>query len=312
MPTWKALPESLEPDARALVEQLRRLKDRSGLSLAGLAERTLHSKSSWERYLNGKSLPPRQATESLGRLVGADPARLTAQWELAARAWSQPDAPERREDPAAATSAPPPVRSAKPRRSWTSWDRRTWMTRRWTVLAAALALVVTGTGAAVALWTAHRTNGVSGAAPAARRSSGPSGAGGLNVRCFEQSCTGEDPQTQGCGDAWTSALTRIDGVYVELRYSDSCKAAWARISWGGAGDVARVVSTKGATEQDRVHYDTDVYSPMVAADTPSDARACTVLTSGAQGCTKPGGPVRLTQPPEPPVSVSPSGTAARR
>ncbi|MFE3144937.1 DUF2690 domain-containing protein [Streptomyces scopuliridis] len=312
MADWKALPETLEPDARALVEQLRRLKDRSGLSLAALAERTLHSKSSWERYLNGKSLPPRQAAESLGRLVGADPARLTARWELAARAWSQPDAPARRKDPTAATPAPPPVRPVKCLKSWTSGDRWAGMTRRWTVLAAALALVVSGTGAIIALWTTHRTNGASGTAAAARRPSTTGGPGALNVRCFEQSCTGKDPKAQGCGDPWTSALTRIDGVYVELRYSDSCKAAWARISWGGVGDVARVVSAKGATEQDTVHYDTDVYSPMVAADTPSDARACAVLTSGAHGCTKPGGTVRLTQPPEPPVSVSPSGTAPRR
>jgi hypothetical protein len=192
------------------------------------------------------------------------------------------------------------------------------------VLAAALTLAVAGTGATIALWPTHRTNGTSGTTTAARRPSTASGSGALDVRCFAQSCTGKDPKEQGCGDPWTSALTRVDGVYVELRYSDSCKAAWARISWGGAGDVARVVSAKGTTEQDTVHYDTDVYSPMVAADAPSDARACTVLTSGTHGCTKPGGTVRLTQPPEPPVPaspsasvspsvpVSPSGTVARR
>ncbi|MFE9611887.1 helix-turn-helix domain-containing protein [Streptomyces sp. NPDC006012] len=297
MADWKPLPDTLEPDARAVVEQLRRLKDRSGLSLAALAERTLHSKSSWERYLNGKSLPPRQAVEALGRLVGADPARLAAQWELAARAWSRQDSPEaapaRRADPASVTP-PGSAQSREPRT-----DRAT---RNWIVLAVAMALVVGGV--AVALWTTHRTNASADSERSA--TTGEAGAKPLHVRCFEQSCTGKDPKAQGCGDPWTSALTRIDGVYVELRYSDSCKAAWARISWGGVGDIARVMGAKGATEQDRVHYDTDVYSPMVGADTPSDARACTVLTSGTHGCTKPGGAIRLTPPPEPPVSVSPS------
>ncbi|MGD1216940.1 DUF2690 domain-containing protein [Streptomyces krungchingensis] len=116
------------------------------------------------------------------------------------------------------------------------------------------------------------------------------------------------PKAEGCGDPWTSALTKVQGVYVELRYSDSCKAAWAHISWGGVGDIARVVAAKGATRQDTVHYDTDVYSPMVAADTPSDAKACTVLTSGAHGCTEPGGTIRLTPPPEP--SISPASPAS--
>ncbi|WP_432172726.1 DUF2690 domain-containing protein [Streptomyces sp. Tue6028] len=115
------------------------------------------------------------------------------------------------------------------------------------------------------------------------------------------------PKAEGCGDPWTSALTKVQGVYVELRYSDSCKAAWARISWGGVGDIARVVAAKGATRQDTVHYDTDVYSPMVAADTPSEAKACTVLTSGAHGCTEPGGTIRLTPPPEPSISPSSPG-----
>ncbi|WP_143663574.1 helix-turn-helix transcriptional regulator, partial [Streptomyces sp. NRRL B-24085] len=47
------LPDSLPREARHLVEQLRHLKDRTGLSLAELARRTAYSKSSWQRYLSG-------------------------------------------------------------------------------------------------------------------------------------------------------------------------------------------------------------------------------------------------------------------
>ncbi|MCZ1006251.1 helix-turn-helix domain-containing protein [Streptomyces lydicus] len=38
--------------------------------MAALAERTAYSKSSWERYLNGKQLAPRQAVEALCKAAG--------------------------------------------------------------------------------------------------------------------------------------------------------------------------------------------------------------------------------------------------
>jgi hypothetical protein len=124
----------------------------------------------------------------------------------------------------------------------------------------------------------------------------------LETSCFSDSCTAKDPKQTGCaGDAWTAALTRIQGVYVELRYSDACKAAWARISWGRPGDVAQVIADHGRTLQAKVHYDTDVYTAMTVAMTPSGARACTTLTA----CTQPGGTERLTEPPNPPTTPSP-------
>ena len=65
MSRWKPLPTELEPTARQLVIRLRRLKDRTGLSLARLAERTGYSAKSWERYLGGRSLPPPEAVRAL-------------------------------------------------------------------------------------------------------------------------------------------------------------------------------------------------------------------------------------------------------
>lgn len=136
----------------------------------------------------------------------------------------------------------------------------------------------------------------------------------LDVNCFADSCDGKNPGPAGCGgDAWTSALRRVDGVYLELRYSDACKAAWARISWGRPGDIARVVATGGRSHQDKVHYDTDIYSPMVAAPSPSAAKACFQLTSGLRACTLPGGTEHLTEAPNPPIppSARPATTPAK-
>ncbi|MCX4636700.1 DUF2690 domain-containing protein [Streptomyces sp. RPA4-5] len=89
MPRWKALPEELDPQVREFAGQLRRLVDRSGLSVAALADATGYSKTSWERYLNGRLLPPQRAVVALAEATGAHPAHLTTLWELAERAWSR-------------------------------------------------------------------------------------------------------------------------------------------------------------------------------------------------------------------------------
>ncbi|MDQ0599492.1 transcriptional regulator with XRE-family HTH domain [Streptomyces canus] len=100
MGAWQSLPDDLPPEVRHFVEQLRRLKDRTGLSLASLGARTAYSKSSWHRYLNATQPPPRQAVTALCRLVGladADVERVKVRWELAVQAWPRaaavPDRP---------------------------------------------------------------------------------------------------------------------------------------------------------------------------------------------------------------------------
>jgi transcriptional regulator with XRE-family HTH domain len=102
MPRWKELPGSLDERVRHLVVQMRRLKDRSGLSLASLQTKTGYSSSSWERYLSGRALPPRKAVEELARVSGVDPARLLVLHELAEEAWTQQTA----ETPVADTPEP--------------------------------------------------------------------------------------------------------------------------------------------------------------------------------------------------------------
>ncbi|WP_406224202.1 helix-turn-helix domain-containing protein [Streptomyces canus] len=83
MSRWKDLPESLDPRLRQLVVQLREHKDRSGLSIAALASRTGFGKSSWDRYLNGRALPPEEAVEALARACDTEAAPLLALRELA-------------------------------------------------------------------------------------------------------------------------------------------------------------------------------------------------------------------------------------
>ncbi|MEV6741838.1 peptidoglycan-binding protein [Streptomyces sp. NPDC051104] len=89
MPRWKALPADLDPRVRQLVVRLRRLKDHGDLSMHRLAAKTGYSQKSWERYLNGRSLPPREAVEALAQVGGEDPTRLLVLHELAAEGWEK-------------------------------------------------------------------------------------------------------------------------------------------------------------------------------------------------------------------------------
>ncbi|MEU6082252.1 DUF2690 domain-containing protein [Streptomyces sp. NPDC047108] len=89
MPRWKALPEELDPQVQEFTSQLRRLVDRSGLSVSAVADRTGYSRTSWERYLNGRLLPPQGAVVALADVTGTNSGHLTTMWELAERAWSR-------------------------------------------------------------------------------------------------------------------------------------------------------------------------------------------------------------------------------
>ncbi|MET9128055.1 peptidoglycan-binding protein [Streptomyces sp. NPDC004528] len=105
MPRSKVLPAELDPSARQLIEQLRRLKDHGELTMRQLAAKTGYSARSWERYLGGTTLPPAEAVEALARITGADPVPLFALHEVAAATWGS-----RRVGPAAPPRPTAPVR----------------------------------------------------------------------------------------------------------------------------------------------------------------------------------------------------------
>ncbi|MFC9845762.1 peptidoglycan-binding protein [Streptomyces sp. NPDC060223] len=89
MSRWKELPAELHPHVRQLIVRLRKLKDHGELSTRQLAAKTGYSARSWQRYLNGRSLPPREAVEAVARISGDDPARLLVLHEIAAEHWAE-------------------------------------------------------------------------------------------------------------------------------------------------------------------------------------------------------------------------------
>ncbi|MFD8811882.1 helix-turn-helix domain-containing protein [Streptomyces sp. NPDC059627] len=293
------------PEVRHLVERLREAREGTGLSFAALAARTAYSKSSWERYLNGKTLPPRDAVETLAKLSGADPARLLALWQLADRAWSGRDA--RATGPS--TTDPSTVDPSTTGPSTTAWvttapsttDRSEAVPpgadaseepRVETVAAdrppaprkprRAVLLVAAGTVLAIAL-------GVGAVAWAYGGRHREPVSGPTSGTCRGATCTDRDAEQQDT-DCWTDAVTRarreIAGRTVELRFSPTCRAAWGRVTEPRDGDRVRVDTTGGRHQSRMVlvpgRY---LYTLMIGVARPSEVRACVELPDGSAACT---------------------------
>ena len=86
MGQWEPLADRIPVDVRRLATQLRRMKDRSGLTVPSLAARTAQSAEVWEKALAGRRLPPLDAVEVLAQACGADYERIGALWHLAEKA----------------------------------------------------------------------------------------------------------------------------------------------------------------------------------------------------------------------------------
>ncbi|MFI6642205.1 DUF2690 domain-containing protein [Streptomyces sp. NPDC050504] len=367
MPRWKALPEELDPEVREFADQLRRLVDRSGLGIAAVADRTGYSRTSWERYLNGRLLAPKGAIVALAEVTGANPVHLITLWELAERAWSRSEmrhdmtmeaiqisqaraalgefggAPdegrgkrgartsvaEGRDAPrghAAAPGAPghggypgavPQQRGAgdasdayahqghgpvpprtAPQRPGRGGDGRApgrhgapggtgGGKRKVTLFLAGVVGALLVIAAAVLLLDlgGDEKEPRAKTPPPAPASSTPVEPP-ADVKCTGAKCTGQDPETMGCGGQYARTVSRatVGTATVEVRYSETCSASWARLTKAAPG--AKVtVEAAGKTGNGTVNAGKDAYTPMVAVKAAADAKACATLASGTKGCT---------------------------
>ncbi|MDH6225430.1 XRE family transcriptional regulator [Streptomyces sp. MJP52] len=343
MPRWKALPEELDPEVEEFTDALRMLVDRGGLGIAAVADRTGYSRTSWERYLNGRLLPPKGAVIALAEVTGADPLHLTTLWELAERAWSRsemrhdltieamrvsqarqelgeftappaaPPAPPALPGPyaaaagiaaappaasagtpgpppaappgAASTAAPGPDGDAPAPRGGPASPGRAH--RAVTFLAGAVGALLIA-GAAVLLAQADPED--EARAPDRGPSSRAVGASPLpdGVGCHGPDCAGEDPETMGCGGrrAVTGRSVTVGEALLEVRFSEVCGAAWARVTGAAAGDRVTVSAGGGPARGAEVGRDPDAYTPMVAGRSAEDVKACVTPVKSRPVCTR--------------------------
>ncbi|MYS93495.1 MULTISPECIES: helix-turn-helix domain-containing protein [Streptomyces] len=258
------------PERARLASALRELKAGTGLSLAALAAKTTFSKSSWERYLNGRTLPPRQAVRELCRLAGEPEGRCLALWELAESEWSGRAAPTTPADPPAHPEAD--ARSAAAGRG-----------AALAVLASVCALAAGGLSVALVLLVGQSGD----PRPSPPPPSAPA------PRCRGAACEGRSPMHMRCGAApLTLASHRTStGAHLELRYSDKCEAGWARMWSTRIGDRLELNRTHGgrrphaAEITDGIAAQSYVYTPMTEARPGTTVRACfRPATGGSREC----------------------------
>lgn len=103
------------------------------------------------------------------------------------------------------------------------------------------------------------------------------------THCFASSCNGVDPIAGGCGgDARNLDTVTTASLTIQLRYSNTCNAAWVRLVAGNACSLAasgRVTNSTGASTtitagQSCANYPDYPYSLMVSDTTGQTAYAC--------------------------------------
>lgn len=106
------------------------------------------------------------------------------------------------------------------------------------------------------------------------------------VECSGSTCAGQDPEDMGCGGEHVRTLSSatVGTSVIEVRYSETCAAAWARITKAAPGDVVEITAGD-AGQNGTADATTAAYTPMVAVKRTADVRACATLASGTQGCT---------------------------
>ncbi|MDK1474908.1 DUF2690 domain-containing protein [Streptomyces sp. 549] len=278
------------PEQARLARELTALRERTGLSLAALAARTTASRSSWQRYLCGGKLPPRELVRELCLLAGERPGRLLLLWELADEARRSPAAqpppqPSQPSPPLRTTAAPPgtapePGPGAGPDAApGAREDAARRVPGRGRRLRRRLLVAVLSIGTLI---------GLVGAYHGVQDRSGPA-TGPVKAGCRGSTCTGENAQSQACAIASSGPRTVAERRFagkkaVDIRYSEGCDAGWARIRFGSIGDRVEISAPGEERQSVRIadRYDAEGYlSTRMTGGGPRGLEAC--LVSGDTG-----------------------------
>ncbi|WP_053846362.1 XRE family transcriptional regulator [Streptomyces sp. NRRL B-24085] len=294
-------PGEPSPPGARLAAVLQELRQRTGLSLAQLANATTYSKSSWERYLNGKSLPSRSAVKELCRLADEPAHHALALLDIARMDRTDHGATglggEVRRGTAGGTDTPGPVSSETADGVTASRDTvdapvsgpsgaadalvRPTGHRRANVVTGLLSVcaVVLGVLVLAHLPPTHREEPAPSPTPSA----------GTGALCRHTACQNKDPiETRCAAEPLTLAEHETaTGAWIQLRYSQECGTSWARM-WGAVVKdrvEMRVGGPHGSLQNAEVttpeEADTYVHTLMsvIGPDTP--LQAC--FSSGAGG-----------------------------
>ncbi|MYW10669.1 DUF2690 domain-containing protein [Streptomyces sp. SID2563] len=288
-------PDATDAARAQLGAEMRRIKEGAQLSFGGLADRTHYSRSSWERFLNGKQLPTPVAVEQLAAVAGTPPEPLL---DLLARA----GAPVTEPAPVA-----PTVVGAKAAEGGTPGGRPgiSWR-RRCAVIGYIAAGALMGS-VATGLLSPYLAGADQGPDAATTRTESKKaggqgadlvpGAGDIKVKCTADTCWRNDPQAMECQwDAKTAKSTYLRGMQIELRYSAACQAVWGRIEGGAVGDKVIIKDARGMELDAFIRFEHDSYTKMlgVSKEAPLDSMSvCGEIPSEKQMQCAPTGTARM-------------------
>ena len=94
-------------------------------------------------------------------------------------------------------------------------------------------------------------------------------------KCPGAACAGKNPNTEGCGvDALTYQPGPDNPVYLQVRYSKRCGAAWGRITNGEVGDDVTIAVDGGGTSEAVITSYHDMYTNMVTVGRTFRVKVC--------------------------------------
>lgn len=263
------------PEHSRLAAGLSELKERTGLSLAALAAQTAYSKSSWERYLNGKALPPREAIRALCWLADEPEGRFLALWEIAESAWRG------RAAEATRTSSQEEGKGEEREEGNGSGPEARRLRARPMTVGVALALTcAVGALGAVAVALLRQDGGPE--PPVAVAASG--------AACRGADCDGKNPIDTRCATGPDTLATHrtTTGASMDIRYSEECGATWARVWDSRIGDRIEITvgdRTRTVEVTDDLDVQAYVFTFMAQTRPGVEARACFwPVGGGAREC----------------------------
>ncbi|WP_267241542.1 helix-turn-helix domain-containing protein [Streptomyces sp. PR69] len=296
---------------RLLARELTELRCRTGLSLPALADRTSASSSAWHRWLSGAQLPPHELVRELCRLADEPPGRLLALIDLAreaddaakeangtdgANGTSGAGEADGAGDTDDAGTGPSQQRPPLPPPLRTRFRRPLTAPLAAVLLAATAAATATAVIAGRGLLRGEDADSAAASAATSASASASASAEKLRPGCHGEACTGRLSLPLACGITGSGTRTVVEhrperGPSMEIRYSPTCDASWARMWFGEVGDRLEISlpgqSTQRVEIKDSFDAEGYVVTPMIGGG-PEGLAACLIPAGdGERRCLRP-------------------------
>jgi hypothetical protein len=109
--------------------------------------------------------------------------------------------------------------------------------------------------------------------------------------CRGEDCMGKSPETLKCGTGAGVIHNEMlvdesyKGIVIQIKYSETCQALWAKITGGTVGDIVEIYNDDGDAQRDRVLEYDNKFTPMLPATSEMHVHACVTRKGVSPKCT---------------------------